>query len=101
MQLTWTCACDSRPAAIRFLVAETPAERLEVRKTEKGERGLSIDYRIEENEAREGEICLIWIEENEAREGEICATHVDVRVRQPAGCDQVSGSRNACRNAWK
>ena len=61
MQLTWTCACDSRPAAIRFLVAETPTERLEVRKTEKGERGLSIDYRIVESEPREEEICATYV----------------------------------------
>jgi len=36
-------------------------KRLEVRKTERGERGLSIDYRIVESEPREEEICATYV----------------------------------------
>ena len=45
----------------RFWQQKRLQKRLEVRKTERGERGLSSDYRIVESEPREEEICATYV----------------------------------------
>ena len=91
VKLTLTCTMSARATSglLRsgFWLQKRLQKRLEVRKTERGERGLSFGYRIVENVQREEEIRA----KNKKR--------AQKESRRLTCCDRFSSCRNACRNA--
>ena len=92
VKLTLTCTMSARAMSglLRsgFWLHKRLQKRLEVRKTERGERGLSFGYRIVENVQREEEIRA----KNKKR--------AQKESRRLTCCDRFSSCRNAFRNAW-
>ena len=74
-----------------FRLQKRLQKHLKVRKTERGEREISFDYRIVENEQGEEKICATYVDVHDERSRY-------VRVRRPTCCDRVSACRNAYRN---
>ena len=56
-----------------FRIKKHLQKRLTVRKTERGERELSFDYWIVENEQGEEKICATYVDVHDARERDLCA----------------------------